>query len=294
MSFLTYTQLSTVCCYLMHKVIRVFNIMIILFFIFSCSHHQSAPISSRQPPVVTQVKSHAVKAGETLYSIAWQYNLDYPYLAAINGIDSNFLIYPGQRLILKPSQKTPLVNSRQVSPASQSARSVQSEPPRKPTIPSTKSTPPTIQKRSNKTSAPIAQSRVKAADFLQLSWQWPAKGKVVTNFYNGSARGKGIDITGKKGESIFAAAPGKIVYAGNGIRGYGNLVIIRHNAQYLSAYAHNHKINVKEGEQVTGGQRIAELGSTGVGAKNRTILHFQVRKNGKPIDPMNILPKRNF
>ena len=265
--------------------------MIGFLILVSCTQHQTAPISSRQPPTVTQVKTHIVKVGETLYSIAWQYNLDYRYLASINGVGSDFLIYPGQRLALKSSQQLPLKKPLQAKPQVAAKPALRPSPKASPVV---KTPSPTDKKRSNKTPVTIPEKIAKTNVLTQSSWQWPARGKVVTNFYSSSASGKGIDIAGKKGESILAAADGKIVYAGNGIRGYGNLVIIRHNAQYLSAYAHNDKINVKEGEQVTGGQRIAELGSTGVGAKNRTILHFQVRKNGKPIDPMSVLPKRNF
>lgn len=294
MSFITYTQISTICCRFIHMVIWAIKILITWSVLVSCAQHQSAPISARQPPQVSQIKSHTVKAGETLYSIAWQYNIDYRRLAAANGIGNDYLIFPGQTLSLRPLSNVPVVRPEQSSKApSVVVAPIVKKEVTKPIARKNTTKTPTI-KRSDKTSPPKIQNEKQPSVLASSVWQWPAKGKVVTNFYSGNAAGKGIDIAGKKGESIFAAAPGKIVYAGNGIRGYGNLVIIRHSAQYLSAYAHNHKINVKEGEQVTGGQRIAELGSTGVGANNRTILHFQVRRNGKPIDPLTILPKRNF
>jgi len=316
MNFAPYAQFSTVYCCFIRFVIRPINILIIFSVLLAaCSQHQTAPISSRQPPTVTQVDTHKVQTGETLYSIAWQYNLDYRFLATLNNISSNYLIYPGQVLNLKPSKDAKqrkmapltIVQSLPKKPATvvlpkprpsivkKPSQAVKKpSPPVKPPPSQLKKPTKVVVKRSEKATPPIVAPKAKSNTFSTPQWQWPARGKVLTNFYSKQADSKGIDIAGKKGESVLAAANGEIVYAGNGIRGYGNLVIIRHNDKYLSAYAHNHKISVKEGEKVTGGQRIAELGSTGVGAKNRTILHFQVRKSGKPIDPLTVLPKRNF
>lgn len=298
MIFIAYAQLSTVYCRFMHMVIRLFSILIILLVVAACSHHQTAPISSRQPPTVTKVDTHRVQVGETLYSIAWQYSLDYRYLASLNGINSNYLIYPGQQLRLKPPKDATIKKPIPTTATQKTqAKPIIAPPPKtqpKAQAPRVNKPPTTVVKRSDKSPVSTKPVLPKTNTFSTPNWQWPAQGKVLTNFYAKNNETKGIDIAGKKGESVLAAANGKIVYAGNGIRGYGNLVIIRHNAQYLSAYAHNHRINVKEGEQVTGGQRIAELGSTGTGAKNRTVLHFQVRKSGKPIDPLTVLPKRNF
>jgi lipoprotein NlpD len=117
-------------------------------------------------------------------------------------------------------------------------------------------------------------------------WRWPAKGKVVTSFSRSG--GKGIDIAGKFGQVIVAASDGSVVYSGSGLIGYGQLIIVKHNKRYLSAYAHNNKILVKEGDTVKGGQRIAEMGRSG---SNRAMLHFEIRRDGKPIDPMRYLPK---
>ena len=117
-------------------------------------------------------------------------------------------------------------------------------------------------------------------------WHWPAKGKVVTYF--SQSGGKGINIAGKLGQPILSAADGRVVYSGSGLIGYGQLIIVKHNKRYLSAYAQNNKILVKEGDTVTGGQRIAEMGRSG---SNRALLHFEIRRDGKPIDPMRYLPK---
>ncbi|MGA8034035.1 MAG: peptidoglycan DD-metalloendopeptidase family protein, partial [Casimicrobiaceae bacterium] len=120
----------------------------------------------------------------------------------------------------------------------------------------------------------------------QLNWMWPAKGKVVAQFSD-TANLKGIDIAGTAGEPVYASAAGRVVYAGSGLRGYGKLIIIKHNATYLSAYAHNQNILVKEGQQVARGQKIAEMGSTDA---SRVMLHFEIRRFGKPMDPEKFLP----
>ncbi|HWC45033.1 MAG TPA: peptidoglycan DD-metalloendopeptidase family protein, partial [Casimicrobiaceae bacterium] len=125
-----------------------------------------------------------------------------------------------------------------------------------------------------------------AAGGDHLDWMWPAKGKIVTNFSE-TANLKGIDIAGTAGEPVRASAPGRVVYAGNGLRGYGKLIIIKHNDTYLSAYAHNREILVKEGQQVTRGQKIAEMGNTDA---DQVKLHFEIRRHGKPMDPTKYLP----
>ena len=134
-------------------------------------------------------------------------------------------------------------------------------------------------------SAP-AKGGASAVDGDQLEWAWPAKGRIVSGFSE-TANLKGIDIAGTAGEPVRASAPGRVVYAGNGLRGYGKLIIIKHNNTYLSAYAHNREILVKEGQQVTRGQKIAEMGSTDA---DQVKLHFEIRRHGKPMDPTKFLP----
>lgn len=124
-------------------------------------------------------------------------------------------------------------------------------------------------------------------DEESLDWVWPSAGKVVTSF--GESASKGIDIGGRVGQPVVAAAPGKVVYSGSNLRGYGNLVIIKHNKTYLSAYAHNSQITVKEGQQVAGGQKIAEMGKSDADSVR---LHFEIRKLGKPVDPLKYLPDK--
>ena len=133
--------------------------------------------------------------------------------------------------------------------------------------------------------APSPQSAAAGNDD-QLNWAWPAKGKVIAGFSD-SANLKGIDIAGIAGSPVRASAAGRVVYAGAGLRGYGKLIIIKHNATYLSAYAHNREILVKEGQQVARGQQIAEMGSTDA---DQVKLHFEIRRFGKPMDPARFLP----
>lgn len=122
-----------------------------------------------------------------------------------------------------------------------------------------------------------------------LSWTWPADGQIIGRFSAAATGNRGIDIAGSRGDPVRAAEAGEVVYAGSGLLRYGDLVIIKHNDQFLSAYAHNDNILVREGEQVQRGQRIATLGSTGI---DRTMLHFEIRQNGNPVDPLRFLPAR--
>ncbi len=152
---------------------------------------------------------------------------------------------------------------------------------------------PTIVARADTRPEPKPETRGDAApggvsedDDARLSWMWPAEGKIVTGFSD-TANLKGIDIAGKAGQPVFASAAGRVVYAGTGLRGYGKLIIVKHNNTYLSAYAHNKDILVKEGQQVTRGQKIAEMGNSD---SDQVMLHFEIRKLGKPMDPLKFLP----
>lgn len=212
--------------------------------------------------------SYRVRSGDTLYSIAWRYGMDYRTLARINGIDSRYLIYPGQVLRLRGG-----TSSRSATRSTSSA--TVSAPPKK--APS--SAAKTASSHSEPT--PVVSGSIK--------WSWPATGQIIGRFSSGNNPNKGINLSGSRGDPVYAAAPGRVVYAGSGLLGYGNLVIINHNRQYLSAYAHNSRILVKENDTVQAGDKIAEIGSTGVG---RTMLHFEIRRDGKPVDPLKYLPKK--
>jgi len=219
--------------------------------------------------------SYIVNRGDTLYSIAWRYGFDYRQLAGWNAIREPYTIFPGQKLRLTKPPKTASTSRKRASPPSSKTASKSGSKASK----SNKSTSSGTLKKSTKAPAKGGSASVKR-------WYWPAKGKVVTSFSRSG--GKGIDIAGRFGQPIQAAADGKVVYSGSGLIGYGQLIIVKHNKRYLSAYAHNNKILVKEGDTVTGGQRIAEMGRSG---SNRAMLHFEIRKDGKPIDPLRFLPK---
>ena len=212
---------------------------------------------------------HQVRRGDTLFSIAWRYGLDYRELASANSISSPYVIYPGQKIDISypPSQ------------VRQGVVASVEKPSKAPSVKESASKP-TTQKSHN---APVLPSSDAETD-----WKWPTNGRLIGYFSAKKPVSKGIDIAGSLGESVLAAAAGSVVYAGTGLRGYGNLVIIRHNEKFLSAYAHASRIVVRENESVKAGQKIAEIGSTGT---DKVKLHFEIRENGKPVDPLKFLPK---
>lgn len=212
---------------------------------------------NQKPPPNTSVTYHKVGKGDTLYSIAWEYGYDYRTVADWNHIPRPYTIYPGQKLRVRaPDQK--------------------------------KSGKKTVTQKKSTTSTKPQQSN-KQSSLSPVKWQWPARGVVISSYAAGDRRRQGIDIAGKRGQPVYAAASGQVVYSGNGLRGYGNLVIIKHNETYFSAYAHNKRVLVKENEKVKSGQRIADMGDTGA---DRVMLHFEIRRNGKPSNPIKYLPKK--
>ena len=213
---------------------------------------------------------HHVKQGETLYSIAWAYGLDYREVASANSIYSPYTIYPGQRIDVS--------GARRVASASSSVR------PTTPASQPTASTSPAVVSAAAVEYTPPPKPVAK-----EEAWKWPASGRLIGRFSTTNPVNKGIDIDGALGDAVLATSAGTVVYAGQGLRGYGNLVIIKHNDTYLSAYAHANKILVKEQENVAVGQKIAEIGSTGTTSNK---LHFEIRQNGKPVDPLQFLPKK--
>ncbi len=205
---------------------------------------------------------HTVAKGDTLYSIAWRYGYDYRVLAAWNRIKEPFTIYPGQVIMFKPASRSRAAPAESKKQSRQPDRSSVSAPGSN--APDKIATPPRA---------------------MPLRWQWPARGKLLKT--STPTAKKGISIAGRAGQKVVAAATGTVVYSGSGLRGYGNLIIIKHSAAYLSAYAHNRDLIVKEGETVAAGQQISTMG---VDSKGAPVLHFEIRKNGKPIDPLGQLP----
>ncbi|NIR29271.1 MAG: peptidoglycan DD-metalloendopeptidase family protein [Gammaproteobacteria bacterium] len=246
----------------------------------------------RAPKTVVKssgVRQHVVRRGETLYAIAWRHGIDYQDLAGWNEIAPPYTIYPGQKLTLIPTE----VQRRARAPAKDRAPAAKTRPDaRKPSAARAskpKNTRAAAEKNTGKRKIDDGQppGRASGADRVVSQWHWPAKGQLITAFKDSGH--KGVNIAGQLGTPVYAAAHGRVVYTGGGLRGYGELIIVKHNHRYLSAYAHNNKLLVQEGDTVTGGQRIAEMGRTGT---DRVMLHFEIRRDGKPVDPIAFLPKQ--
>ena len=235
-------------------------------------------------PTVTSGQ-YVVKPGDTLFSIAFRYGWDYKELAARNGISAPYTIRPGQpiRFSSGAGGTTTVVSS---GPSSSSRTTVIRRPVGTQTAPATNSDKPATP--SPATTAPTV-TQVPAAERAVGGWTWPANGVLIGKFASNGSLNKGIDIAGDLGQPVFAASDGAVVYAGSGLRGYGELIIIKHNDTYVSAYGHNRRLMVREGQQVKAGQTIAEMGSTGT---DRVKLHFEIRRQGKPVDPLQFLPRR--
>ncbi|MDD1954442.1 MULTISPECIES: peptidoglycan DD-metalloendopeptidase family protein [Pseudomonas] len=235
-------------------------------------------------PVVT-TGQYVVRPGDTLFSIAFRYGWDYKELAARNGIPAPYTIRPGQAIRFGSGTATSS-GSRVVTSTSPSSKTTVTRRPA--------GTPaPAKTTSSGGTSAPpvVATTpvQVPASERSAGGWAWPANGVLIGKFASNGSLNKGIDIAGDLGQPVFAASDGSVVYAGSGLRGYGELVIIKHSDTYVSAYGHNRRLLVREGQQVKVGQTIAEMGSTGT---DRVKLHFEIRRQGKPVDPLQFLPRR--
>jgi len=239
--------------------------------------------------------SYIVQKGDTLFSIAFNYGFDYHELAAMNGIKDPSLISIGQKISLLPNRTGTAVAASAVKPIDILVK----DQPRVVKYPYSAAAMARIDKVQEQrpaasmiAKAPQAEpatendSRGDVSDVPVLEWSLPATGKLIGQFSEAANR-KGIDIAGKLGQPVMASASGRVVYSGNGLRGYGKLIIIKHNSTYLSAYAHNEKILVKEGQKVTRGQKIALMGNTDA---SQVELHFEVRRFGKPVDPAKYLP----
>lgn len=280
-------------------------------------------------PVTTGPGFHTVKKGDTLYRIALENGQDYRDVVIWNGITNPNSIKEGQVLRIAPPGATPAaaggpvvaqpvattspVESRPLDaptkaagapgldglkreprggkePYSEEAYARLNKPGEAAARPAGAAAPAETAVAPAKNEAkpePRPESDTAAAGPDDVAWQWPSSGKVIAGF--SEAGNKGIDFAGKAGDPVLAAADGKVVYVGTGIRGFGQLLIVKHNTTFLSAYAHNRKILVGEGQQVIRGQKIAEMGNSD---SDMVKLHFEIRKQGKPTDPLAFLPKR--
>lgn len=233
---------------------------------------------------------YKVKKGDTLYSIAWGANKDVKDLARLNRLDSRYTIYPGQLLLL--SNRQSLQNHKKRVVNTKEGNSIKNSHLDKKNV-ANKKTQGYVETKSNKTNnnkAPIKRDALhKGLPSKVNQWRWPVSGKLVSGFSHSEQDDKGIKIAVNQGEFVKAAASGRVVYAGNGLRGYGNLIIIKHTHDYLSAYAHTKKILVKEKQQIMAGQKIATIGNLD---KAGAVLHFEIRYHGKSVNPLKYLPKK--
>lgn len=233
---------------------------------------------------------HVVGRGDTISSIARRYGWDWRELAAYNRLSAPYLIRPGQRILFGPASRTvaaPVV--RQPVPAKEPsvASSTASTPSVAPVVTKPPVRPVETQAQAKPPETPPAVQTSPARS--PSGWAWPADGPLVGRFSSNGSLNKGIDISGQLGQPVLAASDGSVVYAGGGLRGYGELIIIKHSDIYVSAYGHNRRLLVREGQKVKAGQTIAEMGSTGT---DRVKLHFEIRRQGKPVDPLQYLPSR--
>lgn len=244
-----------------------------------------------QRPAVT-TGQYVVQRGDTLFSIAFRYGWDYKALAARNNIDPPYTIRPGQAIRFdgrSSTANTSVATTSTQGPSSSTKTTVIRRPINGAPAPATapQSTPQAASQAAT-SPAPMA-TPVPAGERAGGNWAWPANGVLIGKFSSNGSLNKGVDIAGDLGQPVFAASDGSVVYAGSGLRGYGELVIIKHSDTYVSAYGHNRRLLVREGQQVKVGQTIAEMGSTGT---DRVKLHFEIRRQGKPVDPLQFLPRR--
>lgn len=261
-----------------------------------------------------QGDSYTVKRGDTLFYIAWVTGNDFRALAAKNHIKEPYALNVGQVLDVSGGTTVVVTQKTAVNHAANHASDSNSStlaastpapaPARKPTITTTTTTTTTTSSKTQPSrttqttqtvTEPIVSSPVTTSSepilstpsrssVANISWQWPAKGKIIEKFSNAS---KGIDISGSLGDRVVAAADGRVVYSGNALPGYGNLIIIKHNDDYLTAYAHNQSILVKEQQSIKAGEQIATMGATGTSSVR---LHFEIRYKAQSVDPLKYLP----
>lgn len=292
----------------MRKMNRSLSLCLAASLLAACASQRPAPVvdrsaASKPPPAagapvpMREAKDgvYTVQRGDTLYSIALAFGVDHRDLARWNGIADAAALKVGQQLRVIAPAETGVATVTPVTPGG--ATEVRPLPP-----PGAATTAPVIPPAVPPAAAPAPPAaappapppvvaavapKPDARPESSLNWQWPAPGKVIESFDD--PRNKGIDIAGNEGAPVQAAADGEVVYVGSAVRGYGNLVIVRHTEEFITAYAHNSRVLVQEKQQVKRGQKIAEIGRSDA---DRPKLHFEVRHQGKPVDPLKYLPAR--
>ncbi len=260
-------------------------------------------VTTRQYDPISRDEPYTVQAGDTLYGISFRAGLSYREVATWNNIPEPYTVKIGQRILLRPADALIVTDVSPVStPATSAVKPAETKPAAevKPPVviatapveivapietPATKPVVPTTS--AGTTEKPVAVSVI--ANTTAMNWRWPSDGTVISRFVQGDPTQQGINIGGKSGQAVKASSDGTVVYSGAGLVGYGELIIIKHNNEWLSAYAHNRRRLVAEGSKVKAGDVIAEMGRTGT---MRDMLHFEIRRNGKPVDPLQFLPKQ--
>ena len=295
---------------------------IFLLLASACSNTPTrAPVSERggaggkRPPPATadwRPASYTVQKGDTLYSIALEHGQDYKELAEWNGIAPPYVIRIGQVLRMTSADSERAIpykpaGATEAKPLPPAQAVLKTEPKATKQIYSeqalaklerggVKTAPPSSKAETAKPEAKVDEAKTApenskpdaaVAEEEKVDWTWPAEGKILANFNDGGGSAKGLDIGGQTGQAVYAAGAGKVVHTGSTLRGYGKLIIIKHNKSYFSVYAHNSQVLVREGQIVVKGQKIAEMGNTDA---DRVNLHFEIRYLGKPVDPLKYLP----
>lgn len=308
---------------LMHPKAKLITFIATSSLLLACSHNTPAPVFELSSKTKNQKKNnqspknqsiYVVKPGDTLFSIAWEHSVDFKDLARINKLKRN-LIYPDQKLLLvEPKTESffdpdlllsalysdvlnmPMNRQSDNKNSNNSTRITESKSLKNKSITRQNSNTQRVSKITKSKPGVMKENLSLPQNENSgelLNWIWPTDGKLLNRFSSLSSASRGLDIEASLGQPVRATAPGRVVYGGNGLRGYGNLVIIKHSQNYLSAYAHNDKIHVSENEIVKSGQRIADAGNSG--SNNKTgLLHFEIRYKGKPVDPLNYLPEKKF
>lgn len=270
---------------------RLVTGLVLSTLLVGCSSNKSSDVrvvdrnnAVAQRPAVT-TGQYVVRPKDTLFSIAFRYGWDYKALAARNNIPAPYTIHPGQTIRFDGrtgSTPAPVAAAADSAPSSSSKTTVIRRQPNGATTTTTTVVAPSVANKP-------APAPTPAPGPAPTGWGWPSNGILIGKFSSNGSLNKGIDIAGDLGQPVLAASDGTVVYAGSGLRGYGELVIIKHSDTYVSAYGHNRRLLVREGQQVKVGQTIAEMGSTGT---DRVKLHFEIRRQGKPVDPLQFLPRR--
>ena len=274
----------------MSRQLTVYVTLFLSILLFGCTSREApAPVSSldnKVKPATRKVNisgsKYVVKKGDTLYSIAFSAQQDFRTLAKINDIPAPYTIFPGQSVSLTKSAQKSKKTKKYTNSSKKSTVYIQKNNKKLKKGLDQPKQREYVQKQANK-----IISEKNSNSNAKVVWVWPAKGKVTQRFSNKENGFKGLQITNKQGASVLAAAHGTVVYAGNALRGYGNLIILKHNDDYLSAYAHNSKLLVKEKQEVKAGQKIAEMGSSD---SSVTALRFEIRYRGQAVNPAKYLP----